>query len=184
MTKQTETLQSVKKEYGNYRKNAEKAHNETVEILKKTQNQVTKERNENKELTETLQRVQADFENYKKRVEKDKLEFVNFANKELIARLIPLLDNFELALLNKKDKEFVKAVEMTYAEFVSFLEAQGLKKINAEKFDPHVHEALLSEESEKEQGTILEEIQKGYTLNGHVIRHSKVKVAKKIAKKK
>lgn len=142
--------------------------------------EVTELKTQLKEITETLQRVQADFENYKKRIEKEKIEFINFANKELIARLIPLLDNFELALLNKKeDKDFTKAVEMIYAEFVSFLESQGLKKINAEgKFDPYLHEALLSEKSDKEAGVILEELQKGYTLNGYVIRHSKVKVAK------
>jgi len=127
-----------------------------------------------KELTETLQRLQADFENYKKRVDKEKLQFIDYANKEMVIDLLPILDNFELILKNSKDE----AVKMLYAELFSLLEKKGLKKIKAEKFDPYLHEALISEKSDKAEGTILEELQSGYMLNDQVVRHTKVKISK------
>jgi molecular chaperone GrpE len=147
---------------------------------KKQAKKPSKEQEKIAELTETLQRVQAEFENYKKRIEKENLEFKQFAAKEVIGRLLPILDNFELALKNKKDNEqFLKGMELIYSQFFSTLENLGLKKIDCNgKFDPHLHEALMSEKSEKEPGTIIEEFQKGYILNNKVVRHSKVKVAK------
>lgn len=135
-----------------------------------------------KELTETLQRVQAEFENYKKRVDKEKQEFCDYAKEDLIRKLLPLIDNFELALKHKKsDKEFHKGVELIYAQLITILENEGLKPIKAlnEKFDPYKHEALLAEKSSKEENTILEELQKGYLLKDKVIRPSKVKVSRK-----
>lgn len=138
---------------------------------------------ENKELLETLQRLQADFENYRKRTEKQNQEFCKFANKELIIKILPLLDNFELALKNTKNHdEFIKGIELIYSQLITLLEEQGLKKIETigGKFNPHLHEALMQEKHEdKEENIIIEEFQKGYTLNDQIIRHSKVKVSKK-----
>lgn len=133
------------------------------------------------ELTELLQRVQADFENYKKQIEKEKAEFVKYVTEKLIVKLLPVLDSFEIALKNTDDKEkFVKGVELIFSQLYSTLEQEGLKPIKAvgEHFDPYRHEVLMKEKSEKED-VILEELQKGYTLNGKVIRHSKVKIGKK-----
>jgi len=133
------------------------------------------------ELTETLKRLQAEFENYKKRIEKEKLEFIQFANEELILRILPILDSFELALQNTSNsEEFVKGVKLIYTQLYSMLESLGLKKINAlgEKFDPYKHEVLISENSDKEEGVVLEELQKGYLLGDKIIRHAKVKIAK------
>ena len=135
------------------------------------------------ELTETLQRTQAEFENFKKRVDKDKAEFVKYAKAEIIQKILPTLDTFEIALKSTSDKEkFVKGIEMVYAQLFSLLEAEGLKKIEADgkKFDPYLHEVMLKEKSDKEDGIILEEIQKGYMLNDKVLRHTKVKVSEKI----
>jgi len=135
-----------------------------------------------KELTDTLQRVQADFENYKKRVEKEKKEFLQFANEELILKVLPILDNFELALMNAAEKngEFVKGVELIYAQLFELLEKMGLKAIDAKgyKFDPYFHEALLQEESKEEDGVVIEVLQKGYLLHDKVLRPTKVKVSK------
>lgn len=134
------------------------------------------------ELTDTLKRVQAEFENYKKRVDRDKEEFVKFAEKELIAKLLPVLDNFELALKNKdKIQDFIKGVELIYSELFSLMEKEGIKPIEAEgkKFDPELHEALLSEKSDKEENTVLEEMQKGYLFRDKVLRTAKVKVSRK-----
>ena len=134
------------------------------------------------ELTDTLKRLQAEFENYKKRVEKEKIEFVKYAHASVVASILPILDSFEIALKNKVDNEkFAEGMKMIYAQLYSALEAEGLRPINAagEKFDPYRHEVLLKEESDKPEGTILEEFQKGYMLNDKVLRFSKVKVSGK-----
>jgi len=135
-----------------------------------------------KELTDSLQRLQAEFENYQKRVENEKQEFVKYSKADLIAKLLPILDSFELALKNTTDKEkFVKGIELLFAQLYSMLEAEGLRPIKAagEKFDPYKHEVLMKQKSGKEEDLILEELQKGYMLNDKVLRHSKVKVSKK-----
>ena len=139
-----------------------------------------------KELTETLQRLQAEFENYKKRAEKQGEELVKYIKADLIAKLLPTLDSFEMALKNTADKEkFIKGVELIFAQFYSLLESEGIRPIKAvgENFDPYKHEVLMKEESDKEEDVILEELQKGYMLNDRVLRHSKVKVSKKVNKK-
>jgi molecular chaperone GrpE len=132
------------------------------------------------ELTESLQRLQAEFENFKKRTDKEKQDFCKYAEKELMIELLPVLDNFELALKNTKDNsEFIKGVELIYVQLVSGLEKKGLKIIETQgKFDPHKHEVLLQEESDKDSGEILEELQKGYQLNETILRTAKVKVSK------
>ncbi len=139
-----------------------------------------------KELTETLQRVQADFENYKKQIEKRTPEMEKMATKRVICELLPILDSFEMALKNKNCKEFIDGVELVYSQLFSVLEKEGLKliKINGQKFDPYKHEALLKENSDEEEDMIIDEMQKGYTLNGEVIRFSKVKLSKGEVQKK
>ena len=132
------------------------------------------------ELTDTLKRLQAEFENYKKRIDKEKTEFVKYSNADVIEKMLPVLDSFEIALKNTSDKEkFVEGIKMIYAQLHSMLEAEGLRPIKAvgEKFDPYRHEVLMKEESDKPEGTILEEFQKGYMLNDKVLRHSKVKIS-------
>jgi molecular chaperone GrpE len=133
-----------------------------------------------KELIESLQRLQAEFENFKKRTDKEKQDFCKYAEKELMVELLPALDTFELALENTENqKEFIKGVELIYAQLVSGLEKKGLKIIETQgKFDPHKHEVLLQEESDKDSGEILEELQKGYRLNETILRTAKVKVSK------
>lgn len=134
------------------------------------------------ELTESLQRLQAEFENYKKRVDKEKEEFVKYAKADIINKLLPAIDTFEIALKSTQDKEtFVKGMEMVYAQILSTFEAEGLRPIDAleKKFDHNYHEVMLKKESDKEEGTILEELQKGYMFNDKVLRHSKVKISEK-----
>lgn len=166
--------------------NEEKAETEKKDSGKeklKDNRAIDKEKIE--ELTDTLQRLQAEFENYRKRFDKEKAEFVKYAKAELIQRLLPTLDTFEIALKSTKDNErFVKGMEMTYAEFVSTLQAEGLKPIVAigKKFDPYLHEVMLKEKSDKDDGVVLEELQKGYMLNDKVLRHSKVKISEKAEK--
>jgi molecular chaperone GrpE len=137
---------------------------------------------DDKDLKETLQRLQAEFENYKKRTEKEKEEFSKYANEKLIKNILPIIDNFEIALKNCKNKdEFYKGIELVYANLIDTLQKLGLKPIKTEdeKFDPYRHEALLAEKSDKPENTIIGELQAGYMLNDKVIRHAKVKVSKK-----
>ena len=151
-------------------KETEKVKEESVEELKK----------QNEELICSLQRLQADFENYKKRIEKQNEGFCKVAHYDLIKKMLPMLDSFELALKNKKShEEFIKGIELIYAELFSLLNAEGLRQIKADgKFDPNIHEVLLTEKANDED-IILEELQKGYMLNNILLRTSKVKVSKK-----
>jgi molecular chaperone GrpE len=132
------------------------------------------------DLTDTLQRLQADFENYKKHIEKRYLDSNKRIKADLINRLLPILDSFELGLKNTKDQEeFKKGIELIFSQFFQILEDMGLRKIELNgKFDPYKHEVLITEESDKEEGTILKELQKGYMIEDMVLRHTKVKVAK------
>lgn len=135
------------------------------------------------EYKELLQRLQADFENYKKRVEKDVGHYKFYTNAELVKKLLPVLDSFELAIknCNADSEKFRKGIELVYAQLYSALEAEGLKGIKAvgEKFNPYFHEAIMQGEGEEEK--ILDELQKGYIFRDAVLRHSKVKVGKGVS---
>jgi len=145
---------------------------------------MTKEKKEQQEAKEDnnqfeqLQRLQAEFENFRKRTEKEKYEILKNANEDLIVKLLGVLDNFELALKHVDDK----GINMIYSELYSILEKEGLKIIETGKeFDPEIHEAIIHEEGEEDK-KIVEELQKGYTLNDKVIRPSKVKITKTMEK--
>jgi len=129
------------------------------------------------ELTNLLKRVQADFENYKKRVEKEKIEFVKYASADVIRKMLPIIDSFEQAVKNGADE----GTKSLYSQFLDVLFKEGLKKIECagKLFDPFLHEAMMQAVSDKEEGTILEELQAGFMFNDAVLRHAKVKVAKK-----
>lgn len=147
----------------------------------------SKKKEKTEELTALLKKVQADFENYKKRVEKEKTEFTQFASQELVKKLLPLLDSFQLALADTKNLEdFKKGVELIYSQLWQTLESEGISQIDAvgKQFDPFLHEALMQEESDKPENTVLEELQKGFMLKDNVIRPAKVKIAKKLMKSK
>lgn len=130
-----------------------------------------------------LQYLQADFENYKKRVEKEKDNWQKYSNECLIKNLLMVLDNFEQALANiPKDSQIMTGLKIIFKQFWEILESEGLEPIKAvgEKFDPYKHEALMVvENKEKEEDTIIEQLQKGYMLHLKVIRPSKVMVTKK-----
>ncbi|VVB60936.1 Protein GrpE [uncultured archaeon] len=133
-----------------------------------------------------LKYLQAEFDNFRKREEAERKEFVKFANHELLSSLLQIVDDFQRAIAATKDEKDKTALEMILKRFTKVLEERGVKPIDAlgKKFDPHLHEAFLSEETDKaEEGTVLEELQKGYMLHDKVLRHSKVKVAKAKEKK-
>ena len=136
----------------------------------------------NADLLKTIQMTQAEFENYRKRVERDRALHSEMSNKDLILNLLPALDNFEIAFKSQKSsfEDFMKGMELIYSQMLDILKKEGLEPINAigERFNPHFHECLLQEESDKDSGTVIEEFQKGYLLREKVIRPTKVKIAK------
>ena len=131
---------------------------------------------------ESLLRLQAEFANYQRRTEEDMTRIRNDGKADVLRTFIEAVDDFELALKHaKEDSEFKKGMEMVFAKLVSSAEAHGLNRIETigVPFNPHDHEALLTESSDKPEQTILEELQAGYKLGEQVIRTAKVKVAKK-----
>ena len=137
---------------------------------------------EGKEESDDLRylRLMADFQNYKKRVEKEKKDLYSYANEKIMNELLAVLDNFERALDHDMDEGFKEGIEMIFKQLQDVLEKSGLAEIPAlgEEFDPNVHNAVMTEETEDyESGKVSGVMQKGYTLNGKVIRPSMVKVA-------
>jgi len=127
------------------------------------------------ELLDKLLRLRAEFSNFQKRTEKEKKETIINANINLISELLSVLDNFELSLKHNDDK----GVLLIHNELYKILEDQGLELIStSEKFNPEFHEAIAREDGESD-GEIIEEFQKGYMLNGKLIRASKVKISVK-----
>jgi molecular chaperone GrpE len=129
------------------------------------------------------QRLAADFENFKRRSRQDLSDRTQFANEELLRKLLPLRDNLQRALEHAPegiDQNWFEGIKMVVRQFDDVLQAQGLSTIPAvgERFDPAQHEAIASEETdEHEEGTIVEEMQPGYRLHNRVIRPTLVKVA-------
>lgn len=126
-------------------------------------------------------RLMADFQNYKKRVEKEKTDLYSYANEKLITEMLDVVDNFERALQQEAGGDgFKEGMEMIFKQLSGVLEKAGLAEIAAlgEVFDPNFHNAVMTEETEEyESGKVSGVMQKGYTLNGKVIRPSMVKVA-------
>ena len=154
---------------------------ETKKKLEKNNNKIKELTDKTKELTNSLQHLQAEFENYKKRIEREKQDIVRYSSQNLIIKLLPIIDSFEIALENHKDKnKFIEGMKLVFSQFYSTLEKEGLKQIDPlnEKFDPYKHEVMMHEKNDKPDNTIVEVLQKGYILNDKVIRHAKVKIAK------
>ena len=128
-----------------------------------------------------LKRVAADFENYRKRVARDQESLVARAHERLVKELLPVLDDLERALAAAEEHEEAKleeGVRLVHRELADALEREGLAEIETNgRFDPHVHEALLSQPSEAEEGSVLEVVQKGYRLGDRVLRPARVVVA-------
>jgi len=152
---------------------------EDVESLKKA---LAEEEGKAESYLANWQRAQADFINFKRRTEQERAEVVKFANSAIIADLLPVLDDFDLALENVPEDSagttWVDGIGLIQHKLHSALEAQGLSQIQAlgQDFDPHFHEAVMF--ADGEEGKVVEEVQKGYMLHERVIRPTKVKVGR------
>ena len=151
-----------------------------------------KNMNEKNAFREKWLRLAAEFENYKRLSENEKRKAIEMANEKFIEQLIPILNNFRLALTALKGSEspnletMLKGVEMIFRQFSDFLESQGLKVIEpeGEKFDPRFHEAIeIVETADVEPETVIKAYEPGYLFKGKLIRPAKVAVAKPPAQK-
>ncbi len=149
-----------------------------VSSLEKRAALLEKERDER---TDDLKRVAAEFENYRKRVARDQPSLAARAHERIVKELLPVLDDLERALEAASEHQEAKleeGVRLVHRELQEALAKEGLEEIETNgRFDPHVHEALLSQPSEQDDGAILEVLQKGYRLGDRVLRPARVVVA-------
>ncbi len=136
------------------------------------------------ELTDRLTRQMAEFDNFRKRTEKEKSQMYEIGAKDIIEKILPVVDNFERGLdaVKEEDKEdpFVQGMEKVYKHLLTTLEGIEVKPIEAvgQPFDPNFHNAVMHVEDENfGENIVAEEFQKGYTYRDSVVRHSMVKVA-------
>ena len=136
------------------------------------------------ELTDRLARQMAEFDNFRKRTDKEKSQMYEVGAKDIIEKILPVVDNFERGLdaVKEEDKEdpFVQGMEKVYKHLLTTLEGIEVKPIEAvgQPFDPNFHNAVMHvEDEEVGENIVVEEFQKGYTYKDFVVRHSMVKVA-------
>jgi len=136
---------------------------------------------ERDEYLDALQRLKAEFDNYRKRVARDQHELVARAAERLVRELVPILDDLERALEAAAEHEEAKledGVRLVHRSLAEALAKEGLAEIATDGvFDPHTQEALLSQPSEAEEGTIIQVVQKGYTLGDRVLRPARVVIS-------
>ncbi len=135
------------------------------------------------ELEDKVKRQMAEFDNFRKRTEKEKTAMFETGARSVIEKILPVVDNFERGFSSIPEEEkgtsFAAGMEMVYKQLMTELEKMDVKPIPAvgEEFDPNLHNAVMQVESEEyETGVIAQELQKGYTYRGTVVRHSMVAV--------
>lgn len=167
----------------------EEKEDRIIEIRESELNGLREELEESKKAKKKAQNdllyARADFENYRKTLDKEKQNFYAYAEKSLLLKFLDFVDDFERALStisNSKDSDSaIEAYNLLHKQLISLLEKQGVKPIKAVgiPFDPYIHEVMMGEETDEvEEGTILEELKKGYFLKGKVLRPGLVKIAK------
>ena len=170
--------------------NAEAASEETsgeesVESSQAVEEGSSEENPELLQLKDKYLRTLAEYENFRKRSEKEKAQMFELGAKSIIEALLPVVDNFERALSHvqeeEKDSPFVKGIEGIYKQIQKMFADCNIQEIEAlgKKFDPALHNAVMTEEEgDAEEDTITQDLQKGYTYRGNVVRHSMAKVKK------
>lgn len=136
------------------------------------------------ELTDRVKRQMAEFENFRKRTEKEKSSMYEMGARDIIERILPVIDNFERGLAvipeDKKEDPIAEGMEKIYKQIQKVFEEAGVKPIEAagKEFDPNFHNAVMHVEDESlGENIVAEEFQKGYMYRDSVVRHSMVKVA-------
>lgn len=159
-----------------------KALEKDLELL---QDKLAQQEKEAAEYLELLKRMKADFDNYRKRVIREQTSLVERASRDLIEKLLPIIDNLERAINSSKGntdfQTLLSGIEIIYQQLLEVLKKEGLEPINpqAEPFDPECQEAVMSEARDDHQDeTVLEVLEKGYRLKGVLLRPAKVKVCR------
>ena len=133
------------------------------------------------ELTDRLKRTMAEFDNFRKRTEKEKSSMYIIGAKEIVEKILPVVDNFERGLAQAQEGDaFAAGMKMIYKQLTTTLDELGVKPIEAvgKEFNPDFHNAVMHvEDEEVGENIVVEEFQKGYTYKDFVVRHSMVKVA-------
>jgi molecular chaperone GrpE len=149
--------------------------------LKKVKDKLKTCEKERGEYLAGWQRAKADYINLEKRINQEKSEWIKFANSELILRFLPILDSLEEAMRHPPaGGQADKGIQQVYNQLKTILKKEGLEEIKSvgEKFNPELHEVIENTKGRGKEGTIVEEVQRGYKLHGKVIRPSKVKIGK------
>jgi len=176
------------------------SHNqdEEIEVIDSTENETKEEdsntamleneiqslKNEKDEISNRLLRLQAEFDNFKKRTQKEKEANLKYKSQDLVAEMLPAMDNFERALqveTNEANSNLVEGISMVYRQLQDALKSQGVEVIESigKEFDPNLHHAVMQiEDANIESNTVVEELQKGYMLKDKVVRPAMVKVNK------
>lgn len=165
-------------------KDADEASGEKKSRFFGKKNKKDKKDEKIEELTDKLTRQMAEFDNFRKRTEKEKSQMYEIGAKDIIDKILPVVDNFERGLGavagEEKENPFVQGMDKVYKQLMTTLEGIGVKPIEAvgQEFNPDFHNAVMHEENEEiGENIITEEFQKGYMYRDSVVRHSMVKVA-------
>ncbi|GGE47276.1 protein GrpE [Pullulanibacillus camelliae] len=161
----------------------EKEDQESTVTVEELEEKIKRLEAEKEDLNNKLLRVQADYDNFRRRSREEKARDRQFRAQELVENLLPIADTFSRALQSEAESEETKAfkqgVEMVFKQFMSALEKEGVEAIEPlhQPFDPNDHQAVMQdEESDHEPNTVTEVLQKGFKLNGRVLRPAMVKV--------
>lgn len=183
-----ESREGENKEVGEADAKEEEKTEETAEPKKsklfEKKNKKDKKDEQIADLTDKLTRQMAEFDNYRKRTEKEKSAMYEIGAKDIVEKILPVVDNFERGLQSvaeeNKEDPFVQGMDKIYKQFMTTLEGIGVKPIEAvgQEFNPDFHNAVMHiEDEEAGENVVVEEFQKGYMYRESVVRHSMVKVA-------
>lgn len=167
------------------KKKPERKKTSRIRVSRKRVDQLREKAKKADEYFDQMLRLRAEFENYRKRTNREREEFAKYAAEELICEFLTVVDHLENAISSSGKSEdyraLVEGVEMTRKEAVRILSRWGLEEVKAlgEKFDPERHEAIEHIDCDEEEDKIVEELRKGYSLKGKLIRPSMVKVARR-----
>lgn len=180
MTEEKVTTEEILEEEAERKEEPQEEKTEEPEELKEDKPEENRE--EDEALEAKYMRLMADFQNYKRRTEAEKSNVYAYANEQIVLRLLEVIDSFERALDHKDTAEgaFAEGMEMIFRQLLDVLKNSNVEEIEAlgKEFDPNFHNAVLMEDTDEyESNTVSAVLQKGYTLNGKVIRPSMVKVA-------
>ena len=181
--KTAENEETAAEQDGGEPEEAQSSKGEKKNPFKKKEKKKDKRDERIEELTDQVKRQMAEFENFRRRTEKEKTQMFDMGAKNVLEKILPVVDNFERGLatpiVDEADQPFADGMQMIYKQLMKQLEDLGVKPIEAigKEFDPNFHNAVMQVESEEyETGFVAQELQKGYLYKDTVIRHSMVAV--------